>query len=496
MENKRIVDINIYWAEIIRDTAQFGQIAVAENPEFNRLSECIFRALEDSFIHSATEYGVKRWENMLQIAPSAGETLDERKARILTYLNLKLPYTWRMLKQLIEGIVGAGKVALDLINDETKLVVHTDRISDEKAQVVTDLIERVVPENLVIERYNHNIEISWRDINKYAHCQTYADMVAVNPDFANDLTSDGEWVYPLPEVTATGNRPGEGWYTGWWAGSNLKKAVLTLPKCTSARCTFAQVKQEFDLDLVLPIATYIADLGFQTTFLRKLRLIAPEATTCSCVFYWNHARQHDVYIYAPKAKLMHRLFDYCPYLEEVKGEFGAEATNIDAMYTNCPKLRVFPTYYPKASTAANMLHNCQITGQQAIEILTSIPTWTDGAAHPITMGIHVNHRSDADVLAAIENAEAKGWTVTVQWNGTPTSGVSTLDLEEIYAKAEESEYGEYTDENGNRCTLSWGHDVKSPDGQTPADLGYKLFFSLVEAEQYFKLTKIEGIENE
>lgn len=151
METKRIVDINTYWAEIIRDTAQFGQIAVAENPEFNRLADCIFRALEDSFIHSATEYGVKRWESMLQIAPSAGETLEERKARILTYLNLKLPYTWRVLKQLIEGIVGEDNVSMELDNDTQTLRLGLSTIGWEKVDTVNDLLSRVLPMNLVVE---------------------------------------------------------------------------------------------------------------------------------------------------------------------------------------------------------------------------------------------------------------------------------------------------------------------------------------------------------
>lgn len=148
MENKRIVDINIYWAEIVRDTAQFGQIAVAENPEFNRLSECIFRALEDSFIHSATEYGVSRWEKMLQIAPSSTDTLDDRKARVLTYLNLKLPYTWRVLKQLVEGVVGEGNVEMNLDNDTQTLTID---IPDTHEETVRDLVSRVVPMNLDVQ---------------------------------------------------------------------------------------------------------------------------------------------------------------------------------------------------------------------------------------------------------------------------------------------------------------------------------------------------------
>ena len=155
----REVDINTYWADIVRDTEQFRQIAVAENPEFNRLSECIFRALEDSFLIAgdndeqtgATEYGVERWEKMLQIVPSPSDTLDDRKARILTYLNLKLPYTWRVLKQLIEGIVGEDNVEMNLDNDSQTLIIE---VPNAHSETVKDLVSRVVPMNIDVQYKN------------------------------------------------------------------------------------------------------------------------------------------------------------------------------------------------------------------------------------------------------------------------------------------------------------------------------------------------------
>lgn len=151
MSDKRIVDINIYWTEIIRDTAQFGQIAVAENPEFNKLSECIFNVLEDSFISSTTsEYGVERWEKMLDIVYPYGATLDERKAAIVTRLNLKIPYTWNVLKQLLYTIAG-NDYELYYDNDNQTLVVEIDEVHREK---LDDLFSRVVPMNVVCTSKN------------------------------------------------------------------------------------------------------------------------------------------------------------------------------------------------------------------------------------------------------------------------------------------------------------------------------------------------------
>lgn len=160
----REVKIEEYWPLIVKGTAEFGQIAAALNPEFNKLAECIYRVLNESFIQDASEYGVSRWESILGITPAAGATLDDRKAAILTYMNIKLPYTWRVLKQMLVPILGGeDKFVMEYLNDEAKLVLHTDRLNDAMLATVTSLLERVVPQNIEVVRYNHNMEISWRD---------------------------------------------------------------------------------------------------------------------------------------------------------------------------------------------------------------------------------------------------------------------------------------------------------------------------------------------
>lgn len=429
MENKRIVDINIYWAEIIRDTAQFGQIAVAENPEFNRLSECIFKALEDSFIHSASEYGVKRWESMLQISPSQGDTLEDRKARILTYLNIKTPYTWRVLKQLIGAIVDDDRYYINYDNDAQKLYIEIIESSREK---VADLVSRVVPMNLEV------VYLPWRW--KYEHCTSKADMEAVDPNYKSDLTKDGKWVYPLPKLTS-----GDQLFNGVQISA---VEVNEFPLLGSGYFMFASNKAIKQFTARMPKMTW-----FDRTF---------------------HNSTLEV-------------FDY-------DGE-SFSPNVIQLGFNACKNFRTFNAVFGKKISNANFAFSeCILDKPSVLRIANSaLPT---ASGNKFTIGIHVDLQNDAEVLAALDTMAANGWKMTIQWNGTPTSGVALTDLEEIYAKVEESEYGDYTDENGNRCMLDWGHQITSPDGKKPSELGYKLFFSIYDAEKYYKLTKIEGVENE
>lgn len=149
--DSRIIAIESYWAAVVRDTDEFKQIAIAENPEFNKLGECIRRVLQDSFIHDSTEYGVSRWENMLNIVPELTDTLEDRKIRVLTQLNVRLPYTWRVLKQMVASFVGESNYEMSYINDYSKLIIKIKVDSDSQYNTVLTLLKNVVPQNVVID---------------------------------------------------------------------------------------------------------------------------------------------------------------------------------------------------------------------------------------------------------------------------------------------------------------------------------------------------------
>lgn len=448
----REVKIEEYWPQIVKGTAEFGQIAVALNPEFNKLAKCIYEVLNESFVATASEFGVSRWEHILGITPATGATLDDRKAAVLTYLNIQTPYTWRVLKQMLVPILGGeDKFVMEYVNDEGKLVLHTDRLDDDMLDTVSDLLERVLPQNIEVVQYNHHIEVSWRDINKYAECVTVEDMLAVNPDYKNDLTSEGEWVYPLSELQSEQTL---------FANSPMRKFSSSFPKVKTFYNTFE-----------------LSDLSGEVI------INAESATSANRLL--NQTNITKATLNLPNATDINRVCNYCFQLEELRGNLN-KAIGGEAAFYRCEKLRVFEVELPSLSNGKYWFNSAQLNKDSALRILNSIPSYTSGD-HPLVIGIHADHKTDEDVLDAIANAKAKGWTLTVQWNGTPTSGISTMDLEEIWCKVTESEHGDYTDENGNRCMLDWGHYVTDTTE-------YKLFFSLVEAEQYFKLTKVT--ENE
>jgi hypothetical protein len=331
--------------------------------------------------------------------------------------------------ELTELLGSRDKFVLDIAEGNT-LVVHTDRISDDLLPVVKATAEAIMPEGTTVVQYNHNIEISWRDINKYAACTNVDDVEAVNPDYKNDLTSEGEWVYPLSSLTNSTNVLSN--------NASLKKANLYMP---------------------------------------SVRGWAAQGTLYNC------KNLTEAHIFAPNIAGIEGMFSSCPKLKKVSGEVKSVIVGHNA-FLNSP-IEILEIEFSKldraerfaASTNGNTSATApRLNKESALRVLNSIPSFTSGN-HPIVLGIHVDHQNDEDVLAAIDNAEAKGWTLTVQWNGTPTSTASTMAMGQlVYAKVGELESPDGT----TKKYLDWGHYVTNPEG-------YETFRSLESAYEYFGL---------
>lgn len=312
-------------------------------------------------------------------------------------------------------------------------IVHTNRIDGELLESVDDLLNDEFGNKFRKSHYNHNMEISWRDIIKYAECVTPMDMYEVSPETTSikpnqfgaeyrttDYCSDGTWVYPLPKLETTDCG---GWNT----------------------CVFAEANTEL-LELHLPALLE----WYGLCNVKRLRIYAPNVTLLTSA--WNTQNE----------------------------EFFITADNITTFAHDCRwnKLKHVDFGLPKLSNGDGAFHSAQLDKESCLLLLNSLPEHTTGT-HKFMLGAHIDLQSDDEVLAAIADAEDKGWTVTVQWNGTPTAQTtSTFGLRKpsIYAKLSEIERPDGSKEQN----LDWGHYVTNPED-------YQEFSSLEDAYEHFNL---------
>lgn len=392
------------------------------------------------------------------------------------------PATMLLVRDELMSILGDASL-FDIDTDGQKIIVHTDRLNDDKLAAVNDMLERFVPGFIEVVQYNHHIEVSWREYMKYSKCQNPYEMSLVNPDYSNDLTESGVWSFNLDSLTSTYSNVKGIEYLVLEQSSNVRK--LFVSDAPRVLITAQTLKNLEEADIVAPPGANSIDFLLSSCpNLKKARICAPDATSAIWVVLeaYNLEELEFVGGLNKATNVSYMLFGR-ERLMKLKA-WTTPLPSAKSIYYAFMGLRRFEVELPSVASLEGSFDRCQFDKDSVLRILNSIPAYTEGK-HACPIGIHVDHQTDEEVLAAIANAEAKGWTLTVQWNGTPTAATaSTFGFGQlIYAKVGEMKRPDGTTEK----VLDWGHYVTNPEG-------YETFRSLESAYEYYGLPAEEGGE--
>ena len=316
--------------------------------------------------------------------------------------------------------------------------------------------------------------------NKYAACTNRSDVEAVNPNYRNDLTSDGKWIYPLPNMVSVTQNP-DPWF---FSGSPVTELDIELPKLTEAYYVFRNASKLKKARVSLPVLTNNQRSFFEDCPLEELYVHAPNLTNLEAFIIGAKFTEitEDMIVHGDITNLAF-FGRKMPNLRRVALSLP-KVTYMTHSFTNCGLLTSFECDLPSLSNADSSFDRSILNKESTLRILNTIPSYSSGT-HNLGLGIHIDHKTDEEVLTAIDNAEVKGWTLTVQWNGTATAAAaSTYGLRKppIYAKGGTIERPDGTTEQ----TLDWGHYVTNWE-----ENGYTEFASLEEAYAHFNLTMPE-----
>jgi hypothetical protein len=154
------VDLLSYWMPLLKNLKEFKEIAKAEEPELIYLLEAVEQTLANMFIDLANESGIVHFEKILGIIPEKGETLETRRFRVLSRWNRKEVYTDETLEELLISFCGEGKFEIVRKYEEYFLKIITQLYVKDAFEIVYDLLQEILPCNLVLELSNAIREIS------------------------------------------------------------------------------------------------------------------------------------------------------------------------------------------------------------------------------------------------------------------------------------------------------------------------------------------------
>lgn len=150
MSVDRKVLVDRYFPTVLVNAKEFISIAEAENPEYKLLYELATRWFQNGFVLDLHEDGAERWERMLGLVINTGDTLEDRRRRILARIRSMLPYTHRRLEEILAANFGEGMSTLKFNYNKYLLTVDIDRAIVLQREALFYLLRAIVPANLSI----------------------------------------------------------------------------------------------------------------------------------------------------------------------------------------------------------------------------------------------------------------------------------------------------------------------------------------------------------
>lgn len=137
--------------------AEFKEISVAleaENPEFVIVWNAADRVLYNEFIATADEYGISRFEKILNILPSKEDTLESRRARVQARWFNTIPYTMITFFQRLAALCGDTDFKVTKKYNIYQLEILTDLELFGQVEELDHMIDTMIPCNIITDAKN------------------------------------------------------------------------------------------------------------------------------------------------------------------------------------------------------------------------------------------------------------------------------------------------------------------------------------------------------
>lgn len=192
-----------YLPFIVREYDAFKALTAAEQPEFSLAWDSYDLTFANQFIDTADNYGLSRWETILQIIPQAGDTLESRRIKIKAKLNTIVPYTIRALIQKVDALADGEPYTVSIAEATYILQIITQWETNGKVDGLKDILERMVPANIAIDSQNQVLA----DIENPAflsNVPVITEMIALS-DVGNDryIFNEPGHLATVPAITQT-----------------------------------------------------------------------------------------------------------------------------------------------------------------------------------------------------------------------------------------------------------------------------------------------------
>lgn len=199
VERKKYIS---YLPDFLKQFFEFQEIGKVVDSSIGTFDNALEEALDNAFITTCNEYGICKYETFLKITPSANDTLESRRSRVLLRWNSHIPYTYRVLIRKLNLLCGVNNYTIAGDQEDYHLIFNTQLGLFGQVDELEMMLERILPENMYYEISNV-LKCEAKGNALVGIGVSNAAVVILSNDFKDDISINGSAVVGAGAVNVT-----------------------------------------------------------------------------------------------------------------------------------------------------------------------------------------------------------------------------------------------------------------------------------------------------
>ena len=143
-------DLMEYYPQHIRNMREMRILSEEADEKIDDIWDAVSEAERNSFIESADEYGIGKYEELLGIIPLESDGLEMRRERIRAYWLATIPFTYNTMVTRLGILVGSGNFTVYMDYGKYELALRLKYGAQDKVTLVLDFLKRILPANILL----------------------------------------------------------------------------------------------------------------------------------------------------------------------------------------------------------------------------------------------------------------------------------------------------------------------------------------------------------
>ncbi len=152
--------------DFIADIYDIDSLLNTEQVEVEELYNARYELLDDIFVNTARDYGLKRFEKIYGLNSNDSMSVEERRFNIKTAMTDKLPATKNYLIDSLKRICGEDGCSVTVDNTNYTISINLVLPSESTERIVREFIQKVIPANMELifsVDYTENSKMQYKE---------------------------------------------------------------------------------------------------------------------------------------------------------------------------------------------------------------------------------------------------------------------------------------------------------------------------------------------